>query len=798
MATAFHRNTLTNSEGGTNDEEFRNVAIVDRVNTTMQVWMGVTMACAQCHTHKYDPLSQEEYFRLFAIFNNTEDADRKNESPTMKIFSAAQKKERLALQGEIARLEKSMEAATATLKEGQARWEASFRSDAKWRDLRTEGLKQAGENRWTFDVRPGSQKITAFRLKSDSTPKISLTLVPPATARPNGRIVRISLAGKKKMVSLAEVQVFSGGENVARKGAARQSSTAFSGPARLAIDGNTNGHYFNAKSTTHTAVSDNPWWEVDLKADRRVDRIVVWNRTDSPGIGERLRGFRVSLLDAKRKVAWETKPAKVPAPSLVLSTGGARAVEISLAPRRKGEQLLVPAGPLQSAEGTRLEIALSGRRPTRLHLSATDDPHIALTLKLPADVQAALQIPAPKRSPAQLDAIAKHYRSLAPELKGPRDRIVQIRKQLDGGKAGATLPIMRELAKSKRRKTHVQIRGNFLAKDKEVTEGIPAVFHPFPAGEPMNRLGLARWLVHPDNPLTARVLVNRYWEQIFGTGLVRTGEDFGIRGEPPSHPRLLDWLATEVVRLKWDVKELVRLLVTSAAYRQSARVTPDLEQRDPSNRLLARGPRLRLSAEMIRDQALFVSGLLSRKMFGPSVRPPRPNLGLRAAFGGSTDWKTSPGEDMYRRGLYTTWRRSLPYPSMAAFDAPSREVCIIKRSRTNTPLQALVTMNDPVYVGASQALARRALAEGGMKTRERATYAFRLCLARPPRPVELDRIVALVAEARTRFAKDKTNAQKMATVPLGPAPKGADVVELAAWTVVGNVLLNLDEMFMKR
>jgi hypothetical protein len=495
IATAFHRNTLTNSEGGTNDEEFRSVAIVDRVNTTLTVWMGISIACAQCHTHKFDPISQKEYFQVFAILNNTEDADRRDESPLLSLWSEGQRQQRAKLHQEIAAAEQA--------------------------------LKQA-----------------------------------PAAEQP----------------------------------------------------------------------------------------------------------------------------------------------------------------------------------------------------KL-------------------------------------REKVAALQKQLAGMKPETTAPIMRELTGAQRRKTRIQLRGNFLQLGEEVSEGVPAAFHPLPQGARRDRLALARWLVDDDNPLTARVIANRYWEQIFGVGLVRSSEEFGSQGELPSHPELLDWLATELVRQQWDLKRFLKLLVTSAAYRQSSRVTADLFERDPDNRLLARGPRVRLSAEMVRDHALFVGGLLSDRVGGPSVKPPQPALGISAAFGGSIDWKTSEGKDRYRRGLYTEWRRSNPYPSMATFDAPNREVCTVRRNRTNTPLQALVTLNDTVYVEAAQALARRM---AGAAPVEKARHGFRLCLARPPSEQELARLLRLYEEARAEFAQDAGKAKDVATKPLGPAPEGADVVELASWTVVANVLLNLDEMFLKR
>ena len=394
-------------------------------------------------------------------------------------------------------------------------------------------------------------------------------------------------------------------------------------------------------------------------------------------------------------------------------------------------------------------------------------------------------------------ALKDYYRSLAPELAPLRRRLVDTQKQLAQVKP-VTVPVMREMAAKQRRETKIQHRGNYLDLGPQVTEGVPAAFPPLPQKEPRNRLTLARWLVSQQNPLTARVTVNRYWEQLFGVGIVATSEDFGMQGDLPIHPELLDWLACELVRQKWDVKAFLKLLVTSATYRQSSLVTPELQVRDPDNRLLARGPRFRLSAEMVRDQALFVSGLLSSKMFGPPVNPPQPAMGLRAAFGSEIDWKVSPGEDGHRRALYTMWRRSNPYPSMAAFDAPNREVCTIRRGRTNTPLQALVTLNDPVYMEAAQALARKATAEGGAKPSEKVDYFFRVCLSRRPEAAEGKRVIKLFEQTLAKLRSEPEKARKLATDPIGPLPASSDAAELAAWTVVGNVILNLDEALMKR
>jgi hypothetical protein len=495
IATAFNRNTLTNSEGGTQDEEFRNSAVVDRVNTTMAVWMGTTAACAQCHNHKFDPISQREYFQLFAILNNTADADHKDELPVLPVYSDAQQRRLTELEARIAMMQ--------------------------------------------------------------------------------------------------------------------------------AI----------------------------------------------------LGAFDIGLLQAH----------------------------------------------IVSAEA---EVALNSAKPD------------------------------------------------------------------------TTVPICRELA-GQRRVTQLQYRGNYLDKGPVVEPGLPAAFHAAPGAGPLDRLKFARWLVDKNNPLTARVVANRYWEILFGRGIVLTSEDFGSQGEPPTHPELLDWLATEFMESGWDTRALLRTIVTSAAYRQSSRIVSDAAKTDPDNRWLARGPRVRLSAETVRDQALAVSGLLSKKMYGPPVRPPQPKLGLAAAFGGSTDWKTSEGDDRYRRAIYIYWRRSNPYPSMATFDAPNRDVCALRRTRTNTPLQSLVTLNDPVYVEAAQALARRAI-EHDSVVEEQIAYAFRRCLLRPPHDNELKQLVGLYNDSRARLADQPKAEEKLATIPLGKLPDNIKVLDAAAMTVVGNVLLNLDEMVLKR
>jgi hypothetical protein len=416
-----------------------------------------------------------------------------------------------------------------------------------------------------------------------------------------------------------------------------------------------------------------------------------------------------------------------------------------------------------------------------------------------------LLLPTPEQQTA-LDEIAKleAVPSKSPELKGVREQLAAAKKKLNG-EVAKTL-VMKELPEP--RETFVHIRGNFLNKGDKVEPGVPGVLHDLQIaeGETPNRLTLARWLVSPENPLTARVAVNRMWEEFFERGLVETSEDFGSRGERPTHPELLDCLATEFIREGWSMKRIHRLIVLSATYRQSPKTTPALLERDPHNRLLARGPRMRLSAEAVRDQALAVSGLLSRKIGGPSVMPPQPD-GLWNSPYSSEKWRTSSGEDKYRRGLYTFWKRTSPYPSFMSFDAPSREFCVVRRPRTNTPLQALTLLNDPVYVEAAQALARRMISEGDDDVASRVTCGFRQVLARPPAPGEVEHLITLYQGEIEHYRHDKQAAEALAgklevkttgdKSNEGVKSKPVDTAELAAWTVVANVLLNLDEAVTK-
>ncbi|MFM7102617.1 MAG: DUF1553 domain-containing protein, partial [Verrucomicrobiota bacterium] len=400
-----------------------------------------------------------------------------------------------------------------------------------------------------------------------------------------------------------------------------------------------------------------------------------------------------------------------------------------------------------------------------------------------------------------------HFRSRSSTLGPAAARVAERRRDLEAVR-GTPVPVMRELAGERRRTTRVLHKGNYLAPGEAVDPVVPAAFHGWPEGAPRNRAGLAAWLTHPDNPLTARVAVNRLWSQVMGQGLVETEEDFGTQGTLPTHREMLDWLAVSFASpaaesrpgapaLGWDLKALLKLMVTSATYLQASTVSPRAREIDPLNRLYSRAARRRLEAEAVRDQALALSGLLSRRVGGPSVYPWQPEGLWRAAFNGERTWATSEGEQRYRRGLYTFLRRTVPYPSMATFDAPSREQCTLRRQPTNTPLQAFVTLNDPVFVEAAQALGRRLLAEGGATVASRLRFGLRLVTGRTPSAAQVESLQRLYEAELQGYRAREAEAVRLATEPLGPPPPGVSPAEAAAWTTIGNVLLNLDAVLTR-
>jgi hypothetical protein len=876
VATAFHRNTLTNNEGGTNDEEFRNVAVVDRVNTTMSVWMGMTMACAQCHSHKFDPISQREYFQVFDIWNQSEDADRRDESPTISWFTPEQRAQRSELSLKIDQVENQLTDLDESLVPSQRKWEARSREGLAWSRIKpsratskSQATFEIGETlriqndalsdkyHIEWDVDSSDSLRTWSGLAIESIPQadlpgggagsgngnfvlsdVRIRVSPVEAAGVSARYVRVELPGKERILSLAEVNVIVDNENVAKQGKASQSSTSFGGTADRAIDQNTSGE-FSKNSVTHSEKSESPWWELDFQKEFSIDKLVLWNRTDGDH-ASRLNGAVVTLLDSNRKTIWTENLPKFstshtslikPSADVLISfasadyeqegfsashaidkdkktgwaVGGSitesHQLQLALDPKSLDKAIRDWNGPIRVQ--LELDFASNFNRHTlaSFGIQTSHDDRVLPYLSIPASVRGLVQ--KTSRTKEQDEVLARYYASeIAPERTQIRSERAEMRRRLAEMKPMTTVPVMRDLPRTKGRETFVQLRGNYRVHGEKVEGSFLSALHPVShqVAGPVSRLDFAKWLLQKDNPLTARVVANRYWENLFGVGIVRTSEEFGSQGDLPTHPELLDFLASDLIRLNWDTKAFVRTIVLSAAYRQSSSVTPQRFEEDPENIFVSRGPRFRATAEQIRDSALAVSGLISHRMYGPPTRPPQPNLGLSAAFGGKTDWETSQGEDRFRRGVYTQWRRSNPYPSMATFDAPNREVCVLKRDRTNTPLQALVTLNDPAFVEAAQGLSRRIVLHESKAADwdSRLDRLWETAIGRIPLESERSRIRELYGSLVEELKKTPEQAMQLATDPIGPLPSGADPIELAAWAAICNVVLNLDEFLMKR
>jgi mono/diheme cytochrome c family protein len=737
IATGFNRNTLLNQEGGIDQEEQRWYTLVDRVNTTASVWLGITLGCAQCHNHKFDPFTNRDYYQFLAFFDNAQyKAQNLGQGegwilePEVELPTPEQEKKSRELQAEIGQLQKVLDTSTPQLEAAEAKWEEEMkRTAAEWTALRPSHYVSAGGATLTLND-------DLSILAGGKNPEADTYTLQATTNRTGITGVRLE--------------------------ALNDSSLPHGGPGRDA-----EGNFFLSALEVEAAPADKP------QAAQRV-------------------AFKEAIANESQ--------AGYSAKNLVNTEPGPKgwAIESSPAPTPLIRQaVLMPDKPFGFASGTLLTIRLkhemrhASRNVGRFRLSVTSIADPASIARLPARVAPILEIPPAQRTAEQKNQLAAAYRAISSLLQPTRDGLAEAKKSLKN-LGILTALIMRE-RNSEVPSTYMHIRGSYLAVGEKVTAAVPAVFKPLPKQEVPNRLALAEWLVDDDNPLTARVQVNRFWEALWGHGIVETSEDFGSQGERPTHPELLDWLATEFMRQGWDMKKMIRLMVTSATYRQSSRATPELLERDPYNKLLARGPRFRVEAEMVRDIALEASGLLSPKVGGPSVFPYQPE-GVWDLVYNDDKWVMSEGEARHERGIYTFVRRSAPYPSLTTFDAPSREFCTVRRVRTNTPLQALTTLNDPVFFEAAQALARKIMSDAGSDPPAGVVYAFRRCLTRHPKPDELARMLAFYNLQLDRFRKDSKAASEVAK---GFDGSPANVPELAAWTMVSNVLLNLDETITK-
>jgi uncharacterized protein DUF1553/uncharacterized protein DUF1549/cytochrome c len=861
IATGFHRNTMTNEEGGADPEEFRVDAVIDRVNTTAAVWLGTTLACAQCHDHKYDPFPQRDYYRLYAFFNQSTDGGSKTD-PRLEVPSPEQERALAQAQERIAGIERRLAGAEPSLQAEERAWaeraRAALPPSPEWRVLPPRSVRSregstlttledgsvlaSGENPprevYEASLEPGPARIATLRLEALPDPSLPER---GAGRAGNSNFVLTGFEVERLPAGNADspIQV----RLVAADADHEQQDGRFR--VGLAIDGDpATGWGVGGKRLRERRVAVFlPAEPIALSAG---ESLRVRLSHESEHAQHSIGRFRISATgDAMASLAPpEASPWRLagpyPTPSQAEGLGAAFPPEKGItegAPEggpaweehaewRDGLPISLPSErgvayferTLRCETPVRLRMFLGGDDAMRVWLNGAlvhrseawpgflpDQAKVDVDLKpgenrllvkvvnggglfgfyfdssratadrLPMGAVEALRLPEEARGDPERDALRTYFRRQVSETARALDA------ELASGRVGeekirAEVPTTLVLEeRAEKRPTHLFVRGSFLSPGEEVEPGAPAALGNLPEGAPRNRLGLARWLVSPENPLTARVTANRLWMQLFGHGIVPTPEDFGTRGEPPSHPELLDYLALEFVASGWDVKALLRRLVLSATYRQSSRASPALLERDPENVLLARGPRVRLDAEAIRDLALAASGLLDRRIGGPSVFPLQPE-GVWAAARSDDRWKVSEGGNHLRRGLYTFWRRTSPYATFSLFDAPSREVTCTRRARSNTPLQALALLNDPAFVECAQALAGRMLGEAMPAPQARIARGFRLCTGREPDAEESDLLARLLEAER----QGRTS----------PA-------DLRAWTSVASVLLNLDETVTK-
>ncbi len=768
IASGFNRNHPINFEGGAIPEEYATAYIVDRIDTTATAFMGLTMRCAQCHDHKYDPVTQKDYYRFFALFHNVSeqglDGSAGNAVPFLKAPDAAQKAQLEAAEGKLAAAQQALKTRTAEAQPALAAWMKAMTVTPDAMAPVTNGL------------------AAYYRLNEGQGADLHDT---------SGTIPVVALTGKPAW------------------------SPGRFGPV-LALDGATTADLgtkigFERSDKFSYGAWVNPASTEAMTVLSRMDDSADFRGFDLYISGGQVYVHLIHAWD-KNAIRVNTKPvleANKWTHLFVTYDGSSKAKGITIYVNGKPAPLDMTHDSLTGSIQTTVPLRIGRRsiaapfkgmieaiRIYRRQVSADEVQQIA-------DFDTLRQVLATseeKRTPEQRTRLATYYLSAQDEpyrrLSADLAAAQSARDVID--KSIPTTMVMQEMDKP--RDTFILQRGQYDKPGEKVFAGTPDFLPPLPPG-PANRLTMARWLVDPSHPLTARVAVNRTWQMLFGTGLVKTAEDFGTQGERPSHPELFDWLATEFIRTGWDTKALLRLIVTSATYRQSSKVTPALKERDPENRLLARGARFRLQGEFVRDQALAVSGLLVEKVGGPSVHPYQPaGLWEELAFGGSFSAQTyvqDHGENLYRRGMYTFWKRTCPPPSLQAFDAPEREFCLVRRSVTNTPLQALTLMNDPTYVEASRKLAERIMKEGGTTPEQHIAYAYRLAMGRKPRAAEIETMLGLFNRQAVVFRRDPPGAKQLLAIGESARDASLDTTDLAAWTTVASVLLNLDETITK-
>src|SRR5215475_9126992 len=730
VATGFLRNSMLNQEGGVDPEQFRVEGIIDRVDAVGKAFLGLTVSCAQCHNHKFDPISQTEYYRFYAFLNN-------DDEPAIEVPDEKITEKRKEILSRIAKIEDDLMAGDADLPRRMAVWEAGVGPySTAWTPIKD------GEIFAAFGVKFDRLEDGSFIARGDK-------------ATTNNYIVKAKTSLKK----ITGVRVeFLTDPNLPRGGPGRAPDGSF---------------YFS---------------EFSVEA-------APPGKLDSPNIME-----KVPLANVTADFELPDSPAKNVIDGNIKTHWSSDAGPVR---RNQSRQFVFETQKsVGYDDGVALTFQLAQKRDDtidteqrqanigRFRISVTDAPNPKAD-PLPASVRAIISTPADRRSKEQRREVFSFYRTIDPVFVEANKKIDELMRAWPYGPTTLALSA-REIL----RETRVFKRGDWKRPGDAVSPGVPAALHPFPKDAPPNRLGLAKWIVDRNNPLTARVIVNRIWQQYFGQGLVTTPEDFGSRCEPPSHPKLLDWLAVEFIESGWSIKHIHRLILNSAVYRQSSKVAPKLLEVDPYNRWLARAPRIRVESEIVRDVALAASGLLNKKIGGPSVFPPLPAGVMDLAYGGFK-WENATGEDRYRRGMYTFWKRTVPYPSMLAFDSPNGDFSCPRRVRSNTPLQALTTLNDTVFVEAAQALGLRVWKNGGADDRSKMTYAFRLCASREPDQFEMQKLMELLEDQKKYFDGRTSAAVYVTATDPNRMPEDVDLHKVAPWTIVARVLLNMDETITK-
>lgn len=753
VATGFNRNHRLNTEGGVIPEEWRVENVIDRVETTSEVWLGLTAGCARCHDHKYDPISQKDFYSLCSYFNNVPETGSGveqpvNHPPLIQAPYPDQARSMADLKMQVASLDAQIKPMLAANDTAAQRWRISD-------DPGPLSLQDGLVGRYKFNAETKTGTVTG-----------SVSYDP-------GRSTGAVAVGDKGFVDLGNVGDFDGKDPFSYGAWIYRQTDTGSPIARMDTSRDYRG------------------WDLFLEGGKpAVHMINKWPE------------------NANKVVSKTMLPEGQWAHVLVTYDGSGKVGGIKIYVDGKLTELDIANQSLNGTIRNSVHLRVGRRTDSNPFEGKVDDVVVydrtlsssevaALAAVSPA--KPLLAIPVDMRTAEQKQEIDRDWSMVYDgeyrALEVQRESVVKDRDALDA--KIPTVMVMQEMPKP--RDCFVLIRGQYDHHGPQVTAAVPRVFPPLPPGAPNNRLGLAEWIMDPSNPLTARVTVNRMWERLFGTGIVATSEDFGTRSEFPSHPELLDWLATEIVRQKWGLKAMWKELVMSRTYRQNSDVSEALEKLDPNNRLLARGPRFRLAAEVIRDQAMLAGGLLEEKIGGPSVRPYQPDgvWDEVSVYGNLHNYKHDADPNLHRRSLYTIWKRTAAPPDMTLFDAPSRETCWVRRARTDTPLQALVLMNDETYVEAARGLAQRMLEDGGSTVTQRVAYAFRVVLGRNPNPTETKILSRGIEPREAHYRKEPQAAKKLlAFGDLKNDPK-LDPAQLAAYTVTASTILNLDETVTK-